>query len=344
VFLISYFRPPAKRPKFEENQIAELSNDVIAYILSFLPFPTTFGVAAQLSRSWSKIVRSLEFLSHIKHLSFRLCRPYNLYDKETRLNIFNMSSKCQNIEWINVRNLNFNLDELIKFLTPIASKLLHLDISESTFDDPLALIKILKLCPNLINLQAAKVRIRTKSIKTPEEIKDQQSIKAESNDATSFVHEKLQILSLHKTFIPLDSIQQVLAATPNAVEIDVWGTYMGPVAIIESLFGKRRFRSLDLTDVVVLENVAPWEKIFENSGDSLKQLSLRRGLIVPEKFKLLMDHCTELTELDLWGNSTLTSESLRVITKFRDMKFLNLADCKVNEEVSLHLLLPATNI
>lgn len=92
-----------------------------------------------------------------------------------------------------------------------------------------------------------------KSWKVAEEVKEQQqtSVKTEGNDLTSFVHEKLQVLSLHKTFIPLDAIQQVLAATPNVVEIDVWGTYMGPTAIIESLFSKRRFRSLDLTDVVV---------------------------------------------------------------------------------------------
>eukprot|EP00029_Vermamoeba_vermiformis_P010245 TRINITY_DN5339_c0_g1_i1.p1 TRINITY_DN5339_c0_g1~~TRINITY_DN5339_c0_g1_i1.p1 ORF type:complete len:1028 (-),score=270.07 TRINITY_DN5339_c0_g1_i1:127-3174(-) len=328
--------PPAKRQKFEENQTEFLTNDVIAYILSFLPFPSTFGIAAQLSRSWSKIVHSLEFLSHIKHLSFRLCRPYNLYNKEARLRVFNMVSKCQNLEWINVRNCNFSLDDLIKILTPIATKLRHLDISESTFDDPLALIRILKLCPNLENLQAAKVRIRMKSLQVePEEIKEQHqpAIKTENNDNSSFVHEKLQVLSLHKTFIPLDAIQQVLAATPNVVEIDVWGTYMGPIAIIESLFSRRRFRSLDLTDVVVLENVAPWEKIFENSGDSLKQLSLRRGLIVPEKFKSLMDQCTDLTELDLWGNSTLTAETLSVITKFNGMKFLNLTECKVDDEL-----------
>lgn len=248
-----------------------------------------------------------------------------------------MVSKCQNLEWINVRNCNFSLDDLIKLLTPIAPKLRHLDISELTFDDPLALIRILKVCPNLENLQAAKVRIRMKSWQTVDEVKEQQqtAVKSEDNGLTSFAHEKLQVLSLHKTFIPLDAIQQVLAATPNVVEIDVWGTYMGPIAIIESLFSKRRFRSLDLTDVVVLENVAPWEKIFENSGDSLKQLSLRRGLIVPEKFKLLMDRCTDLTELDLWGNSTLTPETLSVIAKFRNMKFLNLTDCTVDDNVSL---------
>ncbi len=176
-----------------------------------------------------------------------------------------------------------------------------------------------------------------KSLQVPtEEIKEQQqpAVKTENSDTTAFVHEKLQVLSLHKTFIPLDAIQQIIAATPNVVEIDMWGTYMGPTAIIESLFSKRQFRSLDLTDVVVLENVAPWEKIFENSGDSLKQLSLRRGLIVPEKFKLLMDQCTDLTELDLWGNSTLTSDTLTVIAKFNGMKFLNLTECKINDEVS----------
>ncbi|GAU33517.1 hypothetical protein TSUD_386620 [Trifolium subterraneum] len=229
-----------------------------------------------------------------RRLVLQYCTGY------TYSGIFSLLSKCQRIQYLDLRDARFLNNTCVADLSSLLPELVSINLSSCHKLSHLALFPLVRNCPSLIKIKMEYTYFEKNSIDNPNFLKD------------CVVNPQLKYLSVASSFtVQNESIIMLAAISPNLQRLNLRECFcITEEGIGQVLRSCPKIRHLDLSYCIKVKSLGIHFEV-----PKLEMLNLTDTIVDDEALYVISKRCSGLLELVLDNCKDITTKGVRNVVK-----------------------------